>query len=115
MPASIALIILAWLFYSVAIWSDKRQGRLKIWMLLVFITGFCIDFLGTSIMADQHPGLATTVHGHLGQGALIFMFAHLVAAIIVLFKKGSCQKLFSRFSVYAWSLWTLALFSGPFV
>lgn len=115
MPSSVGFIIVAWVCYTVAIWSDKRQKQLKTWMLLVFISGFCIDFTGTSIMAHQHQGLSATLHGRLGQGALLFMFVHLLAAIIVLYKKGSYQKLFSRFSAYAWTLWTLALFTGPFV
>ena len=115
MPAAVRLIFVAWLCYSTAIWSEKRQKELKRWMLIIFILGFLIDFSSTSIMSIQHPGFSTTTHGRIGQGALVFMFFHLLAAIVVIWKKGCWQQLFTRCSVYAWGLWTLALVTGPFV
>ena len=115
MPASVGLIAVAWLCYSTAIWSEKLQKELQRWMLFVFIIGFMFDFFGTSIMSSQHPGFSTTTHGRLGQSALIFMFFHLQAALVVVWKKGRWQPLFTRCSVYAWGLWTLALLTGPFV
>ena len=112
MPAAVKLIIVAFIFYSTAIWSDKLQKQLKPWMLVVFIIGFLFDLVGTTIMSLQNHGVATSTHGRCGHLALLIITLHLIWAVLAIKKKGKYKKLFSKFSIYAWLMWTIALITG---
>ena len=45
---AIISITSALIFYTIGVWSEKKQGELKIWHLLVFYLGLVFDTLGTT-------------------------------------------------------------------
>jgi uncharacterized repeat protein (TIGR03987 family) len=106
------LIFTAFLLYSTAIWSERFIKRLKLWMVIVFITGFLCDLTGTTMMYIKAGKIIFNIHGGSGLAALLIMFLHLIWAILALKKRGKAQELFSRFSVYAWGVWLMAFLTG---
>ncbi|MEI8198812.1 MAG: TIGR03987 family protein [Eubacteriales bacterium] len=48
--AAIVTITLALVFYTTGVWSEKMQGQLKKWHLLLFWTGIIFDTTGTTLM-----------------------------------------------------------------
>jgi uncharacterized repeat protein (TIGR03987 family) len=102
----------ALIFYSSAIWSERFVKKLKLWMVIVFLTGFLCDLTGTSIMSIKTAKINLNIHSICGFSALVIMFLHLIWAILALIKGGKAQELFSRFSVYAWAVWLVAFITG---
>jgi uncharacterized repeat protein (TIGR03987 family) len=109
---SILFIIAALIFYSSAIWSEKFIKKLKLWIVVVFFTGFLCDLTGTSIMSIKATKTNLNIHTICGFSALVIMFLHLLWAILALKRRGKAQELFSRFSVYAWAVWLAAFITG---
>ena len=112
MLLSILFIMAALIFYSSAIWSERFVKKLKLWMVVVFLTGFLCDLTGTSIMSIKAAKINLNIHSICGFSALVIMFLHLIWAILALIKGGKAQELFSRFSVYAWAVWLVAFITG---
>ena len=50
--AAIVIISMALIFYSVGVWSERIQGRLKGWHVTAFGLGLVCDFVGTAFMAE---------------------------------------------------------------
>lgn len=48
-PFASIIISAALVFYSIGVWSERIQGRLKTWHLAFFYTGFDLRHLG-----DRH-------------------------------------------------------------
>lgn len=112
MTVSICFISLALILYSLSIWSERIKHQLHKWMIITFIIGFGCDLIGTSIMGWHAHGLKLNFHTICGYLALIIMGLHLAWAIRAFKNKGNCAQLFNHFSIYAWFVWLLALFSG---
>ena len=112
-PAAVIMINLALLFYSIGVWSERIQGRLKIWHMAFFWLGLVCDTWGTGMMFDYVGGLSYDVHGISGLLAIILMFIHAIWATIVLVKKD--EKLivnFHKFSIFVWLVWLIP-YSSP--
>ena len=111
-PAAVIVINLALLFYSIGVWSERLQGRLKIWHTAFFWLGLVCDTWGTGMMFDFVGGLSYDVHGISGLLAIILMFIHAIWATIVLVRKD--EKLivnFHKFSIFVWLVWLVPYFS----
>ncbi len=112
MLIAVILICLALVLYTTAIWSERSKKILKPWMLGTFILAFICDLIGTSLMGLTHPNAKLNIHSCFGILALLIMFIHLLWAMDALARKGHCQTLFSKYSVYAWLTWLVAFLSG---
>jgi uncharacterized repeat protein (TIGR03987 family) len=112
MPVAVVLIMAALVLYSISIWSEKLFKGLKLWMVVLFSTGFACDAVGTSIMGCMATSRTFCLHSFCGYLALLIMLLHLLWAITAFFKKGRAQSLFSRYSLGAWFIWIIAFFSG---
>lgn len=112
MRLAVILICSALILYSVAIWSERFKKILRPWMLGLFIVAFICDLIGTSLMGLTHPKAKLNTHAVFGILALIIMLIHLLWAIDALARKGRCQQLFNKYSIYAWLMWLIAFFSG---
>lgn len=110
---AVTCVSIAFLLYTIVIWSERITRKLLRWMIGCFFLGFAFDVVGTSIMAvlSKHPLLSTT-HGKCGVFALAVMFLHLIWATLSVFKEGKCQKYFTKYSIYAWFTWLIALITG---
>ena len=114
-PLAVIIINLALIFYSIGVWSERIQGRLKIWHTILFYLGLICDTWGTGMMFDYVGGMAYDIHGFSGLLAIILMFLHAIWATVVLIRKD--EKMianFHKFSVAVWVIWLIP-YSSPMV
>ncbi len=111
---AIVTITLALAFYTVGVWSEKLQGGLKKWHVMVFWVGFLFDTTGTTLMGRLAGGDFTlNFHGITGLAAIVLMLAHAVWATVVLFRNNLRQKKnFHRLSIIVWVIWLVPFISG---
>jgi len=116
MTASVVLITLALVFYSIGVWSERLAGRLKSWHLAFFWLGLICDTTGTGIMFEMADAQPFSVHGLTGILAIVLMFIHAVWASVVLARKDERLIVnFHKFSVVVWLIWLIPYFNGFFV
>lgn len=114
MLAAIISITLALIFYTVGVWSEKYNGSLKCWHVIIFWAGFAFDTIGTSLMSGlaKEP-LTVSFHSVTGALAIILMLFHAVWATCTLIRGTKEQKQnFHKFSVLVWAIWLIPYFSG---
>lgn len=114
--AAIITITLALIFYTVGVWMEKIQKRLKVSHLVFFVLGLICDSTGTALMstmADHSGGSLMNLHGITGVIAIVLMFVHALWALIVLVKKDEKkQQNFHKFSIFVWLIWLIPYFIG---
>jgi uncharacterized repeat protein (TIGR03987 family) len=106
------IISLAFVCYSIGVWSERFSARLKVWHVLFFWLGIIFDTWGTGLMFEMAGGLTYDIHGLTGLLAIVLMLIHAVWATAVLLKKD--EKLianFHRFSVTVWVIWLIPYLS----
>ena len=109
------IITLALVFYSIGVWSERIQGKLKPWHLGFFVLGLICDTWGTGLMMKMAGGLAFDLHGVTGVIAILLMFVHAIWALVVLLKKDEkAINNFHKFSVAVWLIWLIPYFSPMF-
>ncbi|MBU3100596.1 MULTISPECIES: HsmA family protein [Clostridium] len=111
---AIISISLALIFYTIGVWSEKKQGKLKKWHLLVFYLGLVFDTLGTTLMSKiVNEGFQINFHAVTGLLAIILMLLHALWATIVLIKNDEKAKVnFHKFSIIVWIIWLIPFISG---
>jgi len=111
-PTATVFINLALLFYTIGVWSERIQGRLKVWHTVLFWFGLVCDTLGTGMMFDYVGGMSYDIHGFSGVFAIVLMLIHAVWATIVLVKKDEKMIVnFHKFSIFVWLIWLIPYFS----
>jgi uncharacterized repeat protein (TIGR03987 family) len=111
-PLANIIITAALVFYSIGVWAERIQGRLKPWHLAFFVLGLVCDTWGTGMMFDFVGGMAFDVHGISGLIAIILMFVHAVWAAVVLVRKDEGWITnFHMFSLFVWLIWLIPYFS----
>jgi uncharacterized repeat protein (TIGR03987 family) len=106
------IITIALVFYSIGVWSERIQGRLKLWHLVFLILGLICDTWGTTLMFEYAGGMAFDLHGISGFLAIVLMFIHAVWAGVVLYRKDEkAIQNFHKFSVIVWLIWLIPYFS----
>ena len=114
-PLASIIITVALIFYSVGVWSERIQGRLKPWHLVFFVMGLICDTWGTGLMFNFVGGMTFDIHGISGLIAIILMFIHAAWALIVLTRKDEkAITNFHKFSVVVWFIWLIPYFSPMF-
>ena len=110
--SAVIIINLALLFYSIGVWSERIQGRLKVWHTVFFWMGLVCDTWGTGMMFEFVGGMTLDIHGMSGLLAIILMFVHAIWATIVLVKKDEKMIVsFHKFSIFVWLVWLIPYFS----
>ena len=111
-PTAAIIINLALLFYSIGVWSEQIQGRLKVWHTAFFWLGLVCDTWGTGMMFEYVGGMSYDVHGFSGVLAIAMMFVHAIWATIVLVRKDEKMIVsFHKFSIFVWLVWLIPYFS----
>lgn len=111
-PTAIIIINLALLFYSIGVWSERLQGRLKVWHTVFFWFGLICDTWGTGLMFEFVGGMSYDIHGVSGVLAIILMLVHAIWATVVLVKKDEKMIVnFHKFSIFVWLVWLIPYFS----
>lgn len=113
MPASVSIIMaMAFVFYTIGVWSERISGRLKIWHLVFFYLGLGCDTLGTGMMFEASGGMVFDFHGITGLLAIILMLVHAIWATFVLVQKNeNWITRFHKFSIMVWGLWLVPYLS----
>ena len=111
---AIVFINVACLLYTIGVWAEKIQHRLKIWHAVMFWSGFVSDTIGTTAMSLLSGSLIKlTFHGMAGLIAILLMLFHSVWASLVLYKKDENMILnFHRFSILVWIIWLIPMVTG---
>jgi uncharacterized repeat protein (TIGR03987 family) len=111
---AVLFINLAFVFYTIGVWSEKKQGTLKIWHLAVFWIGLVFDTLGTTFMSRiAGSGFEINFHGITGLLAIVLMAFHVLWASWVLLRNQETLKIkFHRFSLVVWLIWLVPFLSG---
>jgi uncharacterized repeat protein (TIGR03987 family) len=114
-PLATIIITIALLFYSIGVWAERIQGRLKPWHLVFFFLGLICDTWGTGLMLDFAGGLTFDIHGVTGVIAIVLMAIHALWALVVLLRKEEkAIQNFHRFSVAVWVIWLIPYISPMF-
>jgi uncharacterized repeat protein (TIGR03987 family) len=114
-PLAVIVINLALIFYSTGVWSERIQGRLKVWHTVFFYLGLVCDTWGTGMMFDYVGGMSWDVHGISGVLAIALMFVHAVWATVVLARKDEKMMVnFHKFSIFVWIVWLIP-YSSPMI
>lgn len=111
---AITTITLALIFYTIGVWSEKIQGELKSWHLIIFWIGLIFDTTGTMLMSKiANESFQFNFHGITGLLAIILMLFHAIWATVVLLKKNTTAKTnFHKFSIVVWLIWLIPFISG---
>ncbi len=111
---AIIFISSALLFYTIGVWSEKKQLELKRWHLIIFWIGLVFDTTGTFVMSTLTNGsFQFDFHGITGLLAILLMLGHVLWATYVLTKNDEAMKVkFHKFSLAVWSLWLIPYVSG---
>lgn len=114
MLSAVITISLALVFYTIGVWSEKRQGLLKRWHLVMFWAGFLFDTIGTTLMGRlADTPLSINFHSVTGLIAIVLMAAHAIWATYTLFRGSEFRRRnFHRFSILVWALWLIPYLSG---
>jgi uncharacterized repeat protein (TIGR03987 family) len=111
---AITFIILALVLYTIGVWSERIQRRLRWWHMALFWAGFTADTTGTTAMSILSGSLfAFTFHGITGNIAIFLMGFHAVWATVVLIRKNEKMIVnFHRFSILVWAIWLIPMITG---
>jgi uncharacterized repeat protein (TIGR03987 family) len=117
MPTSVTILITsALLFYSIGVWSERINGRLKYWHLAFFYLGLVCDTLGTGMMFEFAGGMTFDFHGVTGLIAILLMLVHAAWATFVLVRNDQAWiTRFHTFSIVVWVAWLIPYFSPMFI
>lgn len=113
---AIVFITAALVFYTIGVWSEKLQGKLKAWHLILFYLGLVCDTLGTGYMSQIAGGFDLSLHSITGALAIGLMLVHAIWATVVLIRQDT-QKMakFHRFSIIVWAIWLIPYFVGMLI
>ncbi len=110
------LINLALILYTIGVWAEKLQGRLKLWHIILFYLGLICDTLGTHAMSKIAGEWSFNLHSITGALAIVLMLIHALWATYVLRTKNEIQiKQFHKFSIIVWLIWLVPYFAGMFL
>ncbi len=115
---AVAVITSALVCYTIGVWGERLQHRLKLWHVVLFCLGVSADIAGTSLM--EHIARVTGDHDRLhtvtGLIAVVLMLVHAAWAVRT-YAEGSdrARRRFSRFSVFVWCVWLIPYGIGVYI
>lgn len=109
----LVFINLALILYTIGVWSERFQGRLKWWHVGMFYTGLVCDSIGTGAMSLMVGGFQFNFHGITGLAAILIMFLHAGWATLVLINKNEVLIVkFHKLSLVVWVIWLIPMVTG---
>lgn len=111
-----ATITVAFVLYTIGVFSERHAGRLSKRHLAFFWAGLTFDTTGTTIMtgiAQGAGGPSSPLHAVSGSLAIMLMLFHAIWATWV-YTKGSerAAEGFHHFSIVVWLIWLIPYISG---
>ena len=116
--AAIITITSALAFYTIGVWGEKLQKKLKLWHIAFFLLGLGADTIGTTLMEHiaSFTRLHDPVHTITGFIAIVLMFIHAVWAVWTYFRGTDKAKTrFNRFSIIVWFIWLIPYGIGVYL
>ena len=116
--AAICVISSALVFYTIGVWGERIQKKLKAWHVAFFVAGLFADAVGTGFMEQiaQMTGLQDNLHTITGIIAIVLMFIHALWALWTYFKGSRKAKAhFNRFSIVVWCIWLIPYCIGIYL
>lgn len=116
--AAICVISSALVFYTIGVWGERLQKKLRFWHLIFFLLGLLADTIGTGLM--EHIARLTHLHDEVhtvtGIIAILLMFIHAMWAIWT-YTKGAekAKEHFNRFSIVVWIIWLIPYCIGVYL
>jgi len=110
----LVFINLALAIYTIGVWSERIQGKLKWWHIGMFYAGLVCDSIGTGAMGLMVGSLLQfTFHGITGLAAILIMLFHAGWATVVLVRKNETMIVnFHKFSIIVWVIWLIPMVTG---
>ncbi|MEI7662261.1 MAG: HsmA family protein [Bacteroidota bacterium] len=111
---AIVFINLAMVLYTVGVWAERIQRRLKWWHTGLFWAGLVCDTVGTTAMSMIGGALIKfNFHGMTGMTAILLMLFHATWATWVLLHHDEKRiSTFHRFSIFVWIMWMIPMIGG---
>jgi hypothetical protein len=117
LTTGVIIVIFAFSSYLTAIVTLLRRRAPTPWMRAFLTAGVLLDATSTSFMIAGSRRIPLTFHGILGYSAFLLMLIDLV--LVWRFFRRNGPKVLSRplhrYSLAAFSWWTLAFIAGPIV
>ena len=116
--AAICVLSSALVFYTIGVWGERIQRKLKAWHVAFFVAGLFADAVGTGLMEQiaQMTGLQDNLHTITGIIAIVLMFIHALWALWTYFKGSRKAKAhFNRFSIVVWCIWLIPYCIGIYL
>ncbi len=112
------MILLAFICYTVSIWSEKISGVLKTWHVVSFWRGLVFDITGTVLMSalsddDSESNFLHLLTGYVSIGSMAFHA--IIASIAIKIGNENFLTLFPNFSLLIWAIWMLSFITGMFL
>ena len=114
LPIAIFTITAALIFYTIAVFWEKRTGILRGRHLLMFWLGLICDTTGTTLMGRIAGDVfKLSFHGITGGLAILLMLMHAIWAMVVHASKRPAPKAqFHKYSIFVWAIWLVPYVSG---
>jgi len=114
LAVAIVTITAALVFYTAAVFWEKKTGYLRGIHLLLFTLGLICDITGTTLMGQlAGDQFKLNFHGITGALAILLMLIHTIWAIVVHASKHPEPKVnFHKYSLFVWVLWLVPYISG---
>ena len=117
MPTIIIIAVIsitaALLFYSVAVWWNWANKRLKVRHMILFWLGLATDLLGTAMMAASVETVTYDLHTISGYTALFLMVTVTLGGSYALFVKNERMLTnFHKFGIPIWFVWITSWITG---
>lgn len=116
--AAVCVITGALVFYTIGVWGERVQKKLKFWHITFFLLGLLADTVGTGLMKTiaHKTHLHDEIHTVTGVIAILLMLVHAMWAIWT-YTRGSdkAKAHFNRFSIVVWCIWLIPYFIGMYL
>jgi len=111
---AVTAITAALVFYTIAVFWERKTDYLSGKHLSLFILGLVCDITGTVLMSQLAGGsFKLNFHGITGAIAILLMLINVIWALVVYVHKSSKPEVnFHKHSLIVWALWLIPYFSG---
>jgi len=117
LTTGVIIVVLVFSSYGTAIFTQLRRRAPTARMRIFLTTGVILDATSTSFMIAGSRRIPLTFHGILGYTAFLAMLIDLILVWSFFRRHGTAElpRSLHRYSLAAFSWWTLAFIAGPIV